>query len=146
MAITETGRVNLKLLPIGQYIGVNHDDPLRFYSWPIIGPMYQRRVELCLGECRAGDKVLEVGFGSGVCFLNLHDIYREIFGLDLTAAAKEIEAFFQKQNIEVNLANGNVLEMPYADDFFDTVLLISILEHLKPEEQARAFGEIRRAA
>jgi ubiquinone/menaquinone biosynthesis C-methylase UbiE len=34
--------------------------------------------------------------------------------------------------------------MPYADDFFDTVLLISILEHLKPAEQIEAFREIRR--
>ena len=34
--------------------------------------------------------------------------------------------------------------MPYPDAFFDTVLLISILEHLKPEQQATAFQEIRR--
>ena len=139
-----TDQVKLKLLPLDQYLGVNRDDPLRFYSWPIIGGMYRRRVELCLAECRGGDKVLEVGFGSGVSFLNLHDKYRVIYGLDLTAAAKHIEVFFQKLNIEANLTNGNVLEMPYTDDFFDTVLLISILEHLKPEEQERAFGEIRR--
>jgi ubiquinone/menaquinone biosynthesis C-methylase UbiE len=46
--------------------------------------------------------------------------------------------------IETHLQNGNVLSMPYEDDFFDTVLLISILEHLKPTEQSQAFGEIRR--
>jgi ubiquinone/menaquinone biosynthesis C-methylase UbiE len=34
--------------------------------------------------------------------------------------------------------------MPYPDHHFDTVLLISILEHLKPEDQPRAFAEIRR--
>jgi ubiquinone/menaquinone biosynthesis C-methylase UbiE len=34
--------------------------------------------------------------------------------------------------------------MPYANDFFDTVFLISILEHLKPSEQIQAFGEVRR--
>lgn len=34
--------------------------------------------------------------------------------------------------------------MPYEDDFFDTVLLISILEHIKPDEQTQAFSEIRR--
>jgi ubiquinone/menaquinone biosynthesis C-methylase UbiE len=42
------------------------------------------------------------------------------------------------------LKNGNVLAMPYAENQFDTILLISILEHLRPDEQARAFEEIRR--
>src|SRR6185295_17012104 len=42
------------------------------------------------------------------------------------------------------LCNGSVLEMPYADESFDTVLLISILEHLQPTQQERAFSEIRR--
>ena len=34
--------------------------------------------------------------------------------------------------------------MPYPDNQFDTVLLISILEHLKPDDQPRAFAEIQR--
>jgi len=34
--------------------------------------------------------------------------------------------------------------MPYEDDFFDTVLLISILEHLKPSELDEAFRQVRR--
>ena len=45
---------------------------------------------------------------------------------------------------DTQLRNGNVLHMPYADDMFDTVLLISILEHLPPEEQEPAFREISR--
>ena len=35
--------------------------------------------------------------------------------------------------------------MPYEKNIFDTVLLISILEHLKPDELAQAFSEIHRA-
>jgi ubiquinone/menaquinone biosynthesis C-methylase UbiE len=34
--------------------------------------------------------------------------------------------------------------MPYADNFFDTVVLISILEHLQPDELSKAFTEIKR--
>ena len=34
--------------------------------------------------------------------------------------------------------------MPYADNFFDTVLLVSILEHLQPCDQIQAFREIHR--
>lgn len=134
----------LKLLPYHEYAGVDQDDPIRFYFWPIIGKMYQRRVELCLAECRGGQRVLEVGFGSGVTFLNLHENYKEIYGLDLNAAVEEVSAVFKPKQIKTHLRNGSVLDMPYESDFFDTVLLISILEHLKPEEQIKAFKEIRR--
>jgi ubiquinone/menaquinone biosynthesis C-methylase UbiE len=134
----------LKLLPYKEYAGVNRDDPLRFYYWPVIGRMYQRRIELCLAECKGGERVLEVGFGSGVSFLNLHGSYTEIHGLDLTASAQEVAAVFKARHIETHLKKGNVLSMPYEDGYFDTVLLISILEHLKPTEQVPAFEEIRR--
>jgi len=137
-------REKLELLPRASYRGVNRDDPLRFYFVPFLGAMYRRRVELCLDECRGGDAVLEVGFGSGLTFLNLGRKYRRIYGLDLTSSVGEVGALFRRHGIETDLANGSVLEMPYAADEFDTVLLISILEHLKPAEQRRAFGEIRR--
>ena len=134
----------LELLPHKEYVDAGQSDPIRFYFWPILGTMYRRRVEICLAQCRGGDRILEVGFGSGVTFLNLHESYKEIYGLDLTGSAEEVKALFKARQIETHLQNGNVLNMPYADDYFDTVLLISILEHLKPDELIRAFQEIRR--
>ncbi len=134
----------LKLLPYRSYARSMQDDPLRFYYWPIIGRMYRRRVELCLSQCSGGQRVLEVGFGSGVTFLNLYEKYKEIHGLDLNASAETVMTMFKAMNIETYLQNGDVLCMPYPDNFFDTVLLISILEHLKPEKLSDAFREIRR--
>ncbi len=134
----------LKLLPYREYAGVDRDDPLRFYFRPVIGKIYRRRIELCLAECTGGQHVLEVGFGSGVTFLNLNDNYQEIYGLDLNVSVEDVEAVFKARQIETHLQNGSVLSIPYEDDFFDTVLLISILEHLKPFEQMQAFREIRR--
>ena len=134
----------LKLLPYREYACVDRDDPLRFYFWPIIGRMYRRRIELCLAECTGGQCILEVGFGSGVTFPNLNDSYQEIHGLDLNVSVEDVAAVFRTKQIETRLQNGSVLSMPYEDDFFDTVLLVSVLEHLKPSEQAQAFREIRR--
>jgi ubiquinone/menaquinone biosynthesis C-methylase UbiE len=136
--------LKLKMLPIREYVGVNRDDPIRFYTVPIIGGLYRRRIELCLGELRGGESVLEIGFGSGVTFINLHDMYREIYGLDLTADAEKVQDFFCRRSIETHLQNGNILQMPYDGNIFDAVLLISILEHLQPEDLAKAFREIRR--
>ena len=136
--------VKLKLLPHNEYAGADRDDPLRFYFWPVLGRMYRHRVELCLTQCTGGGRVLEVGFGSGVTFLNLNQMYKEIHGLDLNAPAEQVAGLFEAKQIRTHLQNGSVLSMPYEDNFFDTVLLISILEHLKPSELVEAFKEIRR--
>jgi SAM-dependent methyltransferase len=141
---SDTKRVTLTLLPKSAYRGVNSFDPIRFYYWPVLGSLYKRRVELCLEQCSGGKRVLEIGFGSGVTFLALNKMYQEIHGLDLTASSAEIASLFRSRGIDTHLSTGDVLDMPFADDYFDTVLLISILEHLRPDQLVTAFREIRR--
>lgn len=135
---------SLKLLSYKEYRGVRREYSVIFYYLPVFGRMYRRRVELCLAECKGGDSILEVGFGSGLTFLNLNQMYKKIHGLDLSCDVKEVARVFAPLGIHPDLRNGNVLEMPYPDNQFDTVLLISILEHLKPEELDRALREIQR--
>jgi ubiquinone/menaquinone biosynthesis C-methylase UbiE len=137
-------RFRLKLLPLERYIGVDRKDPIRFYRLPVIGRLYQRRIELCLEQLSGGDSILEIGFGSGVSFPNLAEMYRHIHGLDLTADVRQVSEMFASLGIQTELRNVSVLEMPYPDQSFDAVLLISILEHLQPQEQAIAFREIWR--
>jgi ubiquinone/menaquinone biosynthesis C-methylase UbiE len=136
--------VKLRLLPANQYKGVNQYDPIKYYYWPILGTMYRRRVEIALEECTGGDRVLEVGFGTGLAFPNLHDGYKEIHGIDLTVDVDTVKSLFEPMGIPLFLEKGDVLKMPYKDNFFDTVLLVSILEHLKPVELEQAFVEVRR--
>lgn len=134
----------LKLLPKNAYPAPEESDPLSFYYWPVFGKYYRRRVELCLGECLGGERVLEVGYGSGVTFLNLHDHYQEIHGIDLDADPEQVSSTFAQHGIPTDLRQGNLLALDYPDGWFDTVLLISILEHLKPHELTQAFKEIKR--
>jgi len=139
-----TNPSTLKLLPRKNYDGVNEYDPINYYYLPILGRMYRRRVELALGECSGGQRVLEVGFGAGVSFLNLNETYKEIHGIDLTANIEIIKTVFEPMNLPLFLQNGNVLNIPYEKNYFDTVLLVSILEHLKVHELKQAFNEVRR--
>jgi ubiquinone/menaquinone biosynthesis C-methylase UbiE len=136
--------IGLKLLPREAYRSIKSRDPLHLYYWPVLGRLYRRRVELCLEECSGGQRVLDVGFGCGVTFLNLHERYQEIHGIDLEAHVEDTEARFQEQGIETHLRRGNVVELPYPDGFFDTVLLVSVLEHLKPNDLGRAARELFR--
>jgi len=135
---------NLRLLPRQKYPSARDQDPIRFYFLPIIGQMYRRRVEFCLAECSGGERVLEIGFGSGVTFLNLHEIYNEVHGIDLTSDIDKVTKAFKDQNIATYLKKGNILDIAYNNNFFDTVLLVSVLEHLNPEDLIQAFIEIHR--
>jgi ubiquinone/menaquinone biosynthesis C-methylase UbiE len=139
-----TEKVKLQLLPLTDLARNNPSDPIRYYSWPVFGGLYRRRVELCLAECQGGQRVLEVGFGIGLTFHNLAEMYTEVHGLDLFADTERVSQYFAERGIQTHLRQGDVMHMPYADDQFDTVLLISILEHLKPEEQPVTMNEIKR--
>jgi ubiquinone/menaquinone biosynthesis C-methylase UbiE len=137
-------QVKLQLYPLRDFARNNPSDPIHYYFWPVIGALYRRRVELCLAECQGGERVLEVGFGIGLTFQNLASMYQEVHGLDLFSDIAKVGRFFEGKGIKTFLRNGNVLQMPYPEAMFDTVLLISILEHLKPEEQTAAMHEIWR--
>lgn len=134
----------LKMMGRRDYPAPQGTDPLRWYYWPVLGTMYRGRVEQCLRECTGGSRVLDVGFGSGVTFFNLHELYLELHGIDLDTDAAEVETTFRRHGVATHLQNANVLDIPYGDNFFDTVLLVSILEHLRPDELQVAFRELRR--
>ena len=140
-------RTKLKMLTRSQYdkLRLNPQiDPIEIYFKPIFGKFYRGRVELCLDELIPGKRVLEIGYGSGVAFLNLHDQFSKIDGLDVNAPSERVTDLYRSLGINVNLRKGNVLKMPYPDKYFDCVLAISILEHLQPEEQMVAMEEIKR--
>jgi ubiquinone/menaquinone biosynthesis C-methylase UbiE len=137
-------QVRLQLLPLKEYVRIDAHDPIRFYGLPVIGRMYRQRMALCLGELSGGERVLEVGFGSGASFLNLQRLYRKIYGLELTRDVAPMAGFCKRHGIPAHLKNGDLLALPYADKSFDAVLLISVLEHLQPDGLRRAFAEVRR--
>ena len=124
-------------------------DPLRFYYWPIVGSLYKRRIENCLEllDCESlpsYNRLLEVGFGSGVSFMNASEMFEEIYGIDSHAHCQKVASCFPSMGMRLHLTNGSVQRMPYESCFFDAVLLISILEHLQPQELEASFSEIRR--
>jgi len=140
-----TGSDDELVLPHGRnWFSRAVDDPARIYYWPIVGRLYRKRVLACLKHCTGGDKILEIGFGSGVTFLTLGKKYGEIHGVDLHAPVNRLQDLFRSQGVNCLLRNGSALALPYPDEYFDTVLLISILEHLTPGDVRLASREIRR--
>lgn len=140
----EHKRPKLQMLARSEYLTLPETDPLIFYYLPFFGPLYRARVEMVLSECKGGQRVLEVGYGSGVAFLNLAKLYQEIYGIDLFADPEQVMQMWQARGLTTFLRKGNLLSLPYDDGYFDAVVLISILEHIKPSEQQTAMAELHR--
>lgn len=136
--------VRLRMLRRDEYLAANRDDPIGLYFLPLVGPLYRRRVELCLGELKGGQRVLEVGFGSGIAFLNLAALYAEIHGIDRAVPAERVSAVFERRGVRLFLRQGDLLDTRYPDNHFDAVFAVSVLEHLRPENLDKAFLEIGR--
>ena len=132
------------MLAPGAYARTGEADPIRYYRWPIIGGLYRRRVARCISLLPAGDRVLEVGYGSGVGFLNLASKFRRIVGVDVHERADSVARTFQPYDLDLDLRQASVTELPFDDGSFAAAVAISIHEELPPEQQERAFEEIHR--
>jgi SAM-dependent methyltransferase len=78
-----------------------------------------------------GARVLDAGCGEGVLVEEYGRSGLGIEGLDL--------------NYESDIVRrGDVRSMPFADDSFDLVLLLDVLEHLEFRDQPRALAEVHR--
>ena len=122
----------------------HEEDPLRFHYWPVIGRLYRRRIDGCVALLASGRRVLDVGYGSGTSFLELGARFQEVHGLDMHDYGPSIARVFEGEGLSVRLERGSILAPPYPDAFFDAILAMSVLEHLKPEEQPRVMEQAHR--
>ena len=135
--------MELQMLAPSEYVRIQ-DDPTRYYRVPLLGWIYRRRVARCISMLPAGGRVLEIGYGSGVSFLNLSQKFSEIHGIDLHAHSDEVAHSFTHTQSNIHLRQGDVRALPYEDGSFDAAIAVSIHEHLPPDTQDEAFAEVRR--
>ncbi len=100
----------------------------------------QRANKLIPTELRQG-RILDIGCGSFPYFL-AHTAFAEKFAIDQiplpehTANELKIESFTLDLEIEPRL--------PFADNYFESVTLLAVVEHLDPALMAKLFKEIYR--
>jgi ubiquinone/menaquinone biosynthesis C-methylase UbiE len=136
--------MELQMLAAGQYAWTSKADPIRYYRLPLIGRLFCRRVARCVDLLPPGRSLLEIGYGSGVSFLNAAQRFQEIHGLDVHDRADEVAASFSGVGFRLHLRQGTITSMPYPDESFDSALAISVHEEIPLEQQDRAFAEVFR--
>jgi ubiquinone/menaquinone biosynthesis C-methylase UbiE len=101
-------------------------------------------------KVNAGEKVLEIGFGTGKGLVALAHSVSEtgaVYGIDLS------DGMFQVANariIRAGLSNrikiylGNATELPFVNDFFDAIFISFTLELFGAHELPLVLGECKR--
>ncbi|NEQ98921.1 MAG: class I SAM-dependent methyltransferase [Cyanothece sp. SIO2G6] len=125
--------LNLRLPPKGTLIPNNSDDPLAYYYVPLVGKLYTGRINMALKLLQNSEfnKVLEVGYGSGVLMPTLSQICHEIYGVDLGSDPDTTGKRLATLGCYPKLSRGIPDKLEFADETFDLVVAISVLEHIK---------------
>lgn len=101
---------------------------------------WKRRVDMLSSVIKEGDKVLELGCGTGYFTKELIRFNAEITAIDISPELiEEARKTIQAENVSFNIQNA--CQMEFIDNIFDVVLGSSVLHHLDLE---KAVSEIYR--
>ena len=122
----------------------NREDPMFWYYFPVIGGVYKKRLANTLSLLKEKpENILDIGYGSGILFPELSSRSKNVFGLEIHGKEDLVIGMLKKENIKnVILKEGSIYSIPFEDGCFDSVISISVLEHLT--ELNKAMLEISR--
>jgi SAM-dependent methyltransferase len=139
--------LRLRLPPRGTLRPNNDVDPLRFYYRPLVGRVFRARIDagLALLDGLRFDRLLEIGYGSGLLMPTLAPLARELHGADLEAEPPNLRATLARLGAHpASLVQADIRRLPFPDAHFDGAIAFSILEHLRAGELLEAGRELAR--
>ncbi len=95
---------------------------------------YEKELFLELAAPKPGDKVLDIGIGTGVFAVELMKYTTDIAGIDVSERMLDIA----RSKGLTNVAVGDAVSLDYPDESFDLVVSITALEFIKDYEKATA--------
>ena len=92
-------------------------------------------------------RVLDAGCGNGNHVVFLAEQGFDVYGVDISEEAIEIaSAWLQRKGLEANLKVGDVVKLPFENQYFDVVVSHGVLDHVPFSESKKAMQEIRRVS
>lgn len=76
------------------------------------------------------DSMLEIGYGSGVFMYTLAPFAQTLHGIDIHAYGGTVRDRLSEHDIELSAARGSGMALPYRDNAFDVVVIVSALEFM----------------
>lgn len=117
--------------------------PVDHADWnyrPLLGALQRQRFGLALsllGDTRY-DRLLEIGYGSGVFMPTLAERCAELHGVDRHGKNREVGESLAEQGVRASLTSASAARLPYEDSFFDCAVAISALEFVQSIDAAVA--------
>jgi ubiquinone/menaquinone biosynthesis C-methylase UbiE len=109
-------------------------------------PFYELREILTKAakEWKPG-KILDIGTGNARNLLEFANNGFECYGMDFSGEMLKYASQFAKKNVfDVKLIKAWCEKLPYKDNSFDYALNISVLHHIKKENQLQSLLEMKR--
>jgi SAM-dependent methyltransferase len=134
----------VKLLPVEALIRTGDVDHADWNYRPLLGWIQRLRFGCAmslLGD-RRFNRLLEVGYGSGVFMPSLKKCCRELYGVDVHGKTDEVGQALRTYNVDAKLYQCGVGRMPFHDAFFDGIVSVSALEFV--EDLKAGCSEMKR--
>jgi ubiquinone/menaquinone biosynthesis C-methylase UbiE len=107
-----------------------------------------RMAGLALLSARRGERVLEIGFGTGAALAKIAEAVGKAgmaHGIDITPEmVRRARERLRKSGQDAAIREGDARKLPYKEGSFDAVYMSETLEILGERDMQEALGEIRR--
>lgn len=128
----------MQLLPKERLIRTSDVDHADWNYTPLLSYVMRKRFELVRKLLPAArvDRLLEIGFGSGVFMPELASRCRELYGIDVHPNVEEVEMHLSADGVKASLSRQDAAQMAFPDRFFDAIVSVSALEFIADIEGA----------
>jgi ubiquinone/menaquinone biosynthesis C-methylase UbiE len=135
---------NVHLLPKDLLITTNSVDHADWNYKPLLRWIQRMRFRMVTTFLNTGpyDKVLEMGYGSGIFMPELSMRCTDLYGIDIHPYASQVSKILKDTGIDATLSKGSVDKMDYPDKSFDLVVSVSTFEFI--DNKQAACEEIKR--
>ncbi len=123
---------SLRLLPREALVKTNPVDHADWNYQPLIGMIQRWRFRL-ISKLLAGERcerLLEIGYGSGVFMPELARYSTGLYGIDPHPCNQQVAESLQKHGVVAELHSGSAESLPFPDAHFDCIVSVSALEYI----------------
>lgn len=122
----------MQLLPKERLIRTSDVDHADWNYTPVLSYVMRKRFELVRKLLPAArvDRLLEIGFGSGVFMPELASCCRELYGIDVHPNVEEVAKRLSAGGVSASLSQQDAARMTFPDRFFDAIVSVSALEFI----------------
>jgi pseudaminic acid biosynthesis-associated methylase len=99
---------------------------------------------LFIGHLNRDIKILEVGSNIGLQLVFLQNIgFKNLYGIEINKYAVELS---KSKTKDINIIQGNALDIPFKNNYFDIVFTSGVLIHINPVDLGIVMNEIHRCS